>query len=287
MSRLGQNRTRPSAYGFVGLSVMVMAQALMFLRVEPVYTYFTPIVWSGYILLVDSLIGSIQRRSLISHRRGELVFILMLSVIFWLIFEAYNLHVKNWRYQGFPQQMWATCLGLAWAYATILPAVLLTARLLELLGFPKVSVPRIQVGRRIRWVLIMVGVLCLTIPPLLPFAVARYLVAVIWLGFIFLLDPVTARRDGWSLLADLQRGDLSRVTVLFASGLICGLLWEFWNHWAGASWVYTVPIPLGPRLFQMPLGGYLGFLPFAVECHVMVAFVMTFRRCSWLPGREI
>ncbi|MCK4271754.1 hypothetical protein KAX22_03830 [bacterium] len=275
------------AYGYVGLAVILLAEILMFLRVEPVYTFFTPIVWSGYILFVDSIICKIQGRSLISHRLGELLFMLFFSLAFWLIFELYNLHIKNWHYVGFPRQLWATCLGCGWAFATILPAILLTARLLELVGFPKVTVPRVRIGGGLRWTLIVLGALCLTVPLLLPFSMARHLIAPIWLGFIFLFDPINHMRGRWSLLGDLGRGDLSRILVLFASGLICGLLWEFWNYWAKARWIYAVPFAFGPRIFEMPLGGYLGFLPFAIECYVMCVFVMTLRQRSWFPGREV
>lgn len=259
----------------------------MFLRVEPVYTYFTPIVWSGYILFIDSVIYKIRGRSLISQRPREFLFMLFLSLVFWLVFEAYNLRIKNWHYVGLPDQLWARCLGFGWSFATILPAILLTARLLEVVGFPKVSVPKVKVGLAVSRAFIVMGAVCLIVPPLLPFAIARHLITAIWLGFFFLLDPINSLRGGWSLLADLERGDLSRLTVLFASGLICGLLWEFWNYWAGVKWSYAVPFALGPKIFEMPLGGYFGFLPFAVECHVVYVFVTTFRRWSWFLEREV
>lgn len=287
MNCVRNRKTGLRAYGYAGLVTIVVAEILMFLRVEPVYTYFTPIAWSGYILLVDSIIYRIQGRSLMGQRRGELLLMLLLSLVFWLIFEAYNLHIKNWHYVGLPNQLWARCLGFGWSFAAILPAILLTARLLELLGFPKVSASKVRIGPTGRRILILLGFLCLTIPPFLSFSAARYLITPIWLGFVFVLEPINAYRGGWSLLMDMERGDLSRLMVMFASGLICGLLWEFWNYWAGAKWVYAVPIPLGPKVFEMPLGGYLGFLPFAVECHVLYGFVMTFRQGGWPQQREV
>ncbi|MHC4652839.1 MAG: hypothetical protein ACYTES_18520, partial [Planctomycetota bacterium] len=64
-------------------------------------------------------------------------------------------------------------------------------------------------------------------------------------------------------------------------GLTCGVLWEFWNYWAAAKWTYDLPF-LGPleqhRLFEMPLPGFGGFLPFALECWVVfqtILLVMT------------
>jgi len=59
---------------------------------------------------------------------------------------------------------------------------------------------------------------------------------------------------------------------LFVSGWVCGWLWEFWNYWAAARWQYTFPIFQSWKIFAMPAPGYLGFLPFALECSVMVVF---------------
>ena len=60
--------------------------------------------------------------------------------------------------------------------------------------------------------------------------------------------------------------------TLMAAGMICGLLWEFWNYWAGAKWIYTVPFTRHSKYFEMPLLGLLGFPPFALECFAMYHF---------------
>jgi hypothetical protein len=114
--------------------------------------------------------------------------------------------------------------------------------------------------------------------------VARYLAAPVWLGFILLLDPINARLGAESLLVDWRRGDYGRTINLALSGLVCGVLWEFWNYWAHAKWHYTVPIMEHVKIFEMPLAGYLGFPAFAVECFTMYVFV---RRVFARDGRPI
>ena len=96
--------------------------------------------------------------------------------------------------------------------------------------------------------------------------VARYLAAPVWLGFIFLLDPINARLGGES--ARLARRTRDRSTWC-SSGLLCGVLWEFWNYWSRAKWHYTVPIMEHLKIFEMPVPGYLGFPAFALECFTM------------------
>ncbi|MBS3126681.1 hypothetical protein J4228_00790, partial [Candidatus Woesearchaeota archaeon] len=56
-------------------------------------------------------------------------------------------------------------------------------------------------------------------------------------------------------------------------GIGCGVLWEFWNFWALPKWVYVLPAWTGPKLFEMPLWGYLGYGPFAWELYAMYYFV--------------
>ena len=59
---------------------------------------------------------------------------------------------------------------------------------------------------------------------------------------------------------------------MLAAGWVCGIFWEFWNFWAEARWIYIFPIFQDWKLFAMPLPGFLGFPPFAVECFVLFAF---------------
>jgi hypothetical protein len=128
------------------------------------------------------------------------------------------------------------------------------------------------------------GVVCLIVPLLLPSAVAAYLFALVWLGFVFLLEPITDRLGGETILRDLTMGQPARLYRLLLAGAVCGLLWEFWNYWAIGKWIYTVPAPLdfGPKIFEMPLLGFLGFPPFAVECFAFQSFLLAVLRRPWV-----
>ena len=117
------------------------------------------------------------------------------------------------------------------------------------------------------------GLLMLASPWLVSREAAQYLAAPVWLGFIFLLDPINARLGAESLREDIRAGRYDRLRNLLIGGLLCGALWEFWNYWAGAKWHYTVPMFEHTKIFEMPLPGYLGFPPFAVECFTMYVFV--------------
>ena len=118
-------------------------------------------------------------------------------------------------------------------------------------------------------------------PLIVPPAVAPYMAAPVWLGFIFLLDPINARLGAERLMPGRR---MDRIVNLSLSGLLCGVLWECWNYWAHAKWHYTVPIMEDLKLFEMPLPGYLGFPAFALECFTMYVFV---RRMVTNLGRTI
>jgi hypothetical protein len=124
----------------------------------------------------------------------------------------------------------------------------------------------------------------LVLPFVVPAAIDRYLAAPVFLGFIFLLDPVNRRLGAESIGADLASRRTGRLVNLLAGGMLCGVLWEFWNYWARAKWHYTVPIMERAKIFEMPLPGYFGFPPFAVECFTMYVFV---RRMFTKLGRKI
>ena len=125
------------------------------------------------------------------------------------------------------------------------------------------------------------GILCLGLPLFLPRHSASYLFALVWLGFYLALDPLNYRLGLPSLLGDFSYGRWSRFYSLLVSGWVCGWLWEFWNYWAAAKWHYIFPILQHYKIFEMPMPGYLGFIPFALECFVM--YVTAAWLVRWIP----
>jgi len=261
-------------HGWLGLGIMGASEILLFSGVSFASIYFTPLVWSGYILFIDSIIFRRKEASLILSRPREFALMLPLSIFFWLIFEFYNLYIKNWIYVGLPEAIHLRWLGYGWAFATIWPAILETAEALE--GWHRISEQKIQplgITKKHLFFSFIFGGFCLALPLIVSPNLAKYLAAPVWLGFIFLLDPLNYWMGRKSLFRDLEGGNLRVLYSLLLSGLLCGLLWEFWNYWAGAKWYYTVPILGNVKIFEMPVLGYLGFPPFAVECYVMYYFV--------------
>jgi hypothetical protein len=263
-------------HGWIGLAIIGLSEILLYFGQPFVKTYFTPLVWTGYILFADSLVFRQKGRSLIVNHPQAFLFLVPLSITLWLVFEYYNLFIRNWRYTGLPEDILPRWLGYAWAFATIWPAILLTAEALEGWGFLKrQKIHPVGIRPLHLKISFLFGIGCLISPFVVPSQIAEYLAAPVWLGFIFFLDPVNAWLGGRSLFRDLQKGNPKRLYSLLLSGFICGWLWEFWNYWAEARWHYAVPILGHIKIFEMPILGYLGFPPFAVECSVMYVFFKT------------
>ena len=126
-------------YGLVGLVIILSAEALCFLKIEPVATFFTAIVWTGYILLIDAITYNRTGKSLIMTTPSFFFAMLPLSIIYWLVFEWYNLFTGSWEYIGLPELLTVRWFGYAWAFATIFPGIFETAMLLESFEFFKNS----------------------------------------------------------------------------------------------------------------------------------------------------
>jgi hypothetical protein len=273
---------------------MATSEAAMLAGVEPFHSWHTPIAWSGYILFVDALVWKRRGTSWLNDSRPELLFLALASVPLWIVFELYNKYfLHNWYYIGLPEWLPLRYVGYAWAFATISIAIFQTGELIgsvrregrrepdttgrvRLPGTTGAGTTAVaEPWTRGTTISVAAGAAMLLLPIVYP---SPYLAAPVWLGFIFLLDPINAHAGSESILGDLRAGRRDRLFNLLAAGLLCGLIWEFWNYWAGSKWIYNVPILPEIKLFEMPILGYGGFPPFAVECFVMYVAV---RRWLW------
>jgi hypothetical protein len=250
-------------YGWIALLAMAVFEVLLALRLAWLATFFTAVMWTAYIAVADAAVFRRRGDSLLRHA-GGFAAMAVLSVPAWLIFELYNLRLENWAYVGVPRDFWRFALGGAWAFATIFPGIFETADLIHCGWARRLRWRPWRPGARWGWA--ATGAVLLLVPLLAPRPLAAYLFALVWAGFIFLLEPVQ-RALGWpSLLADLEAGRPGRALALLLGGAMCGFFWEFWNFWAAARWVYVFPILHHYRVFAMPLPGFVGFPPFAIEC---------------------
>jgi hypothetical protein len=258
-------------HGPIGVALFILAAIMLRQGQEPFATYFYSFAWWSYILAADALAYWMRGESLIVNRTRTFLLMIPLSIFCWCIFEGFNFRLSNWHYITLPPLAWQRWIGYAVAYGTVLPGLCETAHLFnEARFFRSVSWKKWRPAPQSLQLMIAVGGVFLLSPLLFP----RYCFPLVWIGFALLLEPLLYRSGGDSLLRDIEGGNLSRFLTLLAGGLVCGLLWELWNFWAQAKWIYTVPFFEGGKLFEMPLLGFLGFPPFAVSAYAMYRMLL-------------
>lgn len=223
-------------------------------------TWFYPLAWWSFIGFVE-WVNQYHDQEIFWSQPRKFIQVASISIVFWFIFEIYNLHLGNWYYVGVPESRLLRWVGTVVSFATVLPGLWVVQRWLNLRlpdslsNRPSPRFPALTTN------LTIVSGLVASIAPLFW---PDYLFPLVWGGLLLLTDGL-AYRQGWrSFRGQWEGGDLKPILSWLGSGIICGFLWEFWNAQALAGWIYTVPYMGEWRLFEMPLLGYLGFPPFAM-----------------------
>ncbi len=271
--------------------LLVIAAALAAARVSEAMDLLRfPLAWSGVLLVLDALARLRHGRSPLATVRDWLA-CAGLSIAFWDLFELLNLRLHNWWYTGLSQSPLLGSLFAAISFATVLPAIRLglaaaTPREEPPLRAASDELPRRPAGpvrRNDRALLLLAGALALA----LPLAWPRVFFGLAWLFLWPLCEAALTRlpRDPAgslpSPLESLRARDRRLPLRLLALALPLGLLWESLNWGCERGWFYTVPHFERFKLFEMPLPGYLGYLPFLLEAGAALALLERVRLRPW------
>lgn len=267
------------SWGWLGVAIIGVNWVLAWNR----FAWFAPLqsftfspFWFGYILVVNSLTYHRSGHCMLRDRPKYTAWLFIVSAVFWWYFEYLNRFVQNWHYEGIGNLselqyfLYATL-----PFSTVLPAVLGTR---ELLGtYPRLSrglqdfVPiRTHQPRVWAWAVLIISCLSLTGLGIWP----NLLFPFLWLAPLFIITSLQAIRGRPTLFSDLARGNWRHIALLALAALICGFFWELWNLHSQAKWIYNVPFVGRFKLFEMPVLGYAGYLPFGLECAVVADFVL-------------
>ncbi len=230
-------------------------------------------LWLGYVLVVDAMVYARTKESILTKSFRNFALMFLLSAPTWWLFELFNLRTENWQYLGrelfsdFEYGFYTTL-----NFSIVIPAVLSTASLINSFKWPhhfknsaKIAITRKKIIFLFILGFTMLGLL-LTWP--------TYFYPFIWSGLLFLLEPINYLRGKKSLLSRVKQGDWSVVIMLFAGTLICGFFWELWNFYSYPKWIYNTPFVNYWHIFEMPLLGYLGYLPFGLELYALYHLIM-------------
>ena len=257
--------------GLLGLLLICIAWPLSWAQsdVGLQYTFFP--LWLGFILAIDGLVLRRTGTSLIVRSPKIMALMFVVAMPYWWTFEAINSITQNWVYIGAEENTdLLDYLESSLAFSVVIPAVFEVSELIGSLGFIRrfARLPALALARQQVMLAGVLGVLSLVALLLWP----AYLFPLTWVSLFFIFDPINYLMGRPSIIAQIKNGDW-RLVVTFALGaLVCGFFWEMWNNEAKASWEYNVGIFDFARVFQMPLLGYGGYLPFGLETYAVFHF---------------
>jgi len=253
----------------LGVALLSAAAAVVVSGPPWARTCLTPMAWTGLLLTFDGLNGALSGDSLLLSQPARFLGLFALSLPWLLSFELMNFRLKAWVYDGLPAggaQRWA---GYALAFGAVLPALAEARHLLEtVLPLKKVAGSPFRLSEGLRDTMRLLGLACVVLPLVWP----ATLFPLLWGAAFLLLEPGVSRVAPLeSPLFDMSIGGAEAFLGWSGAGLLCGLLGEGVNWWAGARWSYALPPAAGPRLFELPLAGYAAFPVFALGCASLTA----------------
>ena len=277
--------TQTLPYRFwIGITLVACWWAIAWLQWRPFSDHYFFPLWLGYILTIDSVVYRRTGSSLIERARWRIVLLFILSAPVWWLFEGINLRLNNWIYH-LPEQYGDVSYAVrsSIAFSTVIPAVLITSELVRSMRLtPLRKVPALSLQTATLLLLHLGGWAMLAAVLVVP----RYAFPLAWISVFFIVDPIATWLGGRSIGSYLRQGDWSPVFNVALGTLICGLFWEFWNVFSMPKWTYDIPFAGWLHVFEMPLPGYGGYIPFGLEIVAMYALASAMvPRLNWPEAR--
>ena len=261
------------AWGWLGLLLGIVAWILAWTRFSWFTAFqphtFTPL-WVAFIVVINAF-G--YRQSGYCMLLGRPLFFLLLfpiSAAFWWLFEYLNRFVQNWYYIGpefsATEYFWYATLP----FATVLPAVLglrdilMSSRWLQQ-RFNYFAPLRLRHSKPIAALILALSAGGLAGIGIWP----NFLFPLLWVSPLLIILCLQTLMGERHLLSQLTTGNWTPLVAAALAALICGLFWEMWNVFSLAKWKYSIPLVHRFAVFEMPLLGYAGYLPFGLQCAVV------------------
>ena len=268
MKNMADNKRKFPLHGWLGLCLMIVFWILNWTLPGPrTHWGFFPL-WLGYCLAIDGFVFWRTGTSLFTRSRRKYLSLFLISAPIWWIFERLNIRTQNWTYIGAeiftPLQyfFWTTL-----SFTTVMPAVFGSAELCASFLFVK----RIQRGPvigtdKLTTILFFsLGWLMLGLLLIWP----KIFFGFVWISLYFILEPINVWLGYRSLAFWTRAGDWRPVISLWLGVLLTAFFWEMWNYYSFPKWIYFVPWGNWLHIFEMPLLGYGGYLPFALELYAL------------------
>jgi hypothetical protein len=264
--------TRWPVHGWVGLILIAVCWPLNWILpgIRTAYLFFP--LWLGYILMIDALVQLRTGSSIWMRSRRDFVLLFLISAPVWWLFELINLRTANWEYLG--RELFSTlqfALLCTISFSVVVPAVFETAELIRSFRWmdPFARGPRAPAARAMFAGLFVIGLAMLAAVLGCP----RIFYPFTWIALVLIFEPINYWTSRPHFLEQLRNGDWRTLISLSLGALVCGFFWEMWNYYSFPKWIYQIPGVGFWRIFEMPLLGYGGYIPFALELYALKNFL--------------
>jgi hypothetical protein len=262
-------------YGYLAIALNLTTWYLDWGHVDPFFRYSFFPLWFSFIIALDALSKARTGSSLMTRTPARFAQMFAFSAVYWWLFEAFNIPTQNWHYifdhhYSAAEELFIETLD----FSTVLPVMMEMAVIWTGFEVLRPRLPAGEIGPRVSAAtasrLLLLGSACVILPFLFP----HQAFVLIWLSVVLLLDPINNLMGRKSALAHLGAKDWRFFVALPLAGLTCGFFWEMWNYFSLPRWYYTVPYVGFAKVFEMPLLGYTGYLPFALELFALYQFLL-------------
>ncbi len=268
-------------WGWIALFWVALSWILAWTRLDwfiPWQVHTFPLLWFGYIVLLNALTYQRSGQCLLLHRPWFLGQLFFLSSGFWWTFEYLNQYVNNWHYVNLPETTpLQSFFYSSLSFSTVLPAVLSTYEWLA--TFPRLTQP-FATWHSIPWItsvktglmLIALGSIGISLIGIWP----TFLFPFLWVCPLCLLAGIQGIGNNHTSFRGLAQGDWRPILLSGLAAFICGICWELWNVYSLVHWKYAFPYVHAFNIFEMPVLGYAGYLPFGLTCLVVTELTLNY-----------
>lgn len=267
-----KNNPKFPLYGWAGIILVIVFWYLNWylsgLRTD--WAFFP--LWLGFCLTVDAAVLVRKNTSLIKRNIKKYVLLFIISAPVWWLFELFNSLTQNWFYDGIQYFTYFQFFILASiSFSIVIPAVFESA---ELAGTFK-WIQNLKHGQVIEptgniiqlfWFL---GIITLALEIIFP----KIFYPFIWITIYFLIEPINIKMNNRNLFDYTKEGNWKPIISLWIGCLICAFFWEMWNYFSYPKWYYYLPMVNFLHIFEMPLLGYIGYVPFSLELFAVYNFI--------------
>lgn len=250
-----------------------------------------PLFW-GLTFVLDGIVNYRTGESIMSTHPKEIVGIGIASISGWMLFEYLNFFVEsNWIYpEGVRIPSTEFLLYAVLGSSGLMPLCFQMYSLLNSIeGFKERYMHGLVVkfSNTVKIIILLLGIGGM-------FATGYYpdnLFFLLWLGPLAILTVVIQELGIWTPFRPIkEKGNWSPVLVFALTYLIVGVILECQNYFSAihingqfessfnpSFWEYSLPYVNVYHVFEMPLLGYLGYLPFSIYCWIwwiIIAYLM-------------